>query len=85
MTVRIGELQTVLRCRRGDDEDELELELEGVGEAVLLACWGGVPLECASTTWEARACALDKLPVRQAKRDCNLRAALALAESTDMA
>ena len=83
-TVRVGELRTVLRCRRsgapsGVDVDELALELEGPGEAVLLACWGNVPLEAAGATWESRACDMDRLPECLEGSDCDLRAALSLA------
>lgn len=85
--VRVDELRTVLRCRREgeDDGDELALELEGAGEAVLLACWGAVPLECAAATWEARACAADKLPACDEARACDLRAALSLASTSGAA
>ena len=78
--MRVGELRTVLRCERSNaPAEQLSLELEGPGEAVLPACWGGVQLEAAAATWQSRACAVDALPECDDGRTCDLRAALSLA------
>ena len=61
-TVRVGELRTALVCTRAGGEEELLLELEGPGEAVLLACYGGPQLEAAASEWERRATTEAKLP-----------------------
>lgn len=63
-SVRVDELETVLQCsdERGG---KLSLALEGPGEAVLLACVGGVPLEATAEMWERRAVSTDRLPEAQ--------------------
>ena len=61
-SVRVGELLTALRCTRIGGDEQLALELEGPGEAVLLARVGGVPLEATAATWEKRAQSADRLP-----------------------
>ena len=62
--MRVGELDTVLRCE-GSAGDELTLELEGPGEAVLLACVGSVPLEAAAAAWEQRAVTTERVATGQ--------------------
>ena len=73
--MRVDELETVLRCRSsGGAGDELSLALEGPGEAVLLACIGGVPLEATADTWARRAVLPERLPEVQPGRCRDLRA-----------
>lgn len=72
-SVRVGELSTALICTRVDGGQEvLQLELEGPGEAVLLARKGGVRVEATAATWEQRAVTPERLP--ELGRVRNLRA-----------
>jgi hypothetical protein len=77
-SVRVGELDTVLRCSREGASDELILALDGPGEAVLLAAaFGGgegLPFETTETTWERRAVAVERLPELQTGRCTELNA-----------
>ena len=77
-TVRVGELATALQCTGREGGEELTLELEGPGEAVLLACYGEVPLQAAAATWEQRAVLADSLPEVQDGRCTDLREALTI-------
>lgn len=77
-SIRIGEVRTTLQCV-DDGGRSLSLELEGPGEAVLLACWGGVALEASHAIWEARAVTRDRLPEVQMGRCRTLVNALGLA------
>lgn len=52
--VRVGELRTALRCSR--ESQQLMLELEGPGEAILLASLvGSLPITASADEWERRA------------------------------
>jgi len=72
-SVRVGELASMLQCVGDDGGTELSLALEGPGEAVLLACAGGLPLEATADTWEQRSVPCDRLPEVQPGRCRDLR------------
>ena len=70
-SVRVGELEAVLRCE--GVKGNLQLSLEGPGEAALLAFVAGVPLEATAATWERRSVSTDRVPETQPGRCRDLR------------